>query len=62
MKPAEFLQNSIEHINDKYIAEANPDGNEKRFNRKKITASIIAAAACLALVLVNLWLFVPFGP
>ena len=45
---------------DKYVAEANPDGNGKRFNRKKISASIIAAAACLGLVLVNLWLFLPF--
>ncbi|MBE6539188.1 MAG: hypothetical protein E7674_00415 [Ruminococcaceae bacterium] len=44
MKPAEFLQNSIEHINDKYIAEA----KEKRHKRSIFFKSIGLAAACLS--------------
>lgn len=52
---------SLNLADDKYIAESNPDGKVKRFSRKRITVSVIAAAACLALYFVNLWLFTPFG-
>ena len=52
---------SLNLADDKYIAESNPDGKVKRFSRKRITVSVIATAACLALYFVNLWLFTPFG-
>ena len=52
---------SLNLADDKYIAESNPDGKVKRFSKKRITVSVIAAAACLALYFVNLWLFTPFG-
>lgn len=45
---------------EKYVSEANPHKDIISFKRKKITVSIIAACACLLLVLGNLWLFMPF--
>lgn len=45
---------------DKYIAEANPD-NVVRRKRSRRFVSIAAACACLALVVCNLWLFIPYS-
>ena len=44
---------------DKYIAEAHPDNIVKK-KRKPVWIPIVAACACLALILGNAWLFVPF--
>ena len=45
---------------DEYIAEADPQ-NAVRQKQNKRFISILAACACLALVLGNLWLFIPFS-
>ncbi len=45
---------------DKYIAEASPD-NVVRRKRSRRFVSIATACACLALVVCNLWLFIPFN-
>ena len=45
---------------DKYIAEAHPD-NEIKPKRNKVFISLVAACACFALVICNLWLFIPFN-
>ena len=44
---------------DKYIAEAHPDNVVKTKNKAWI--SFAAACACFALIIGNLWLFVPFN-
>ncbi len=46
---------------DKFLEEANPNAKIININKKRIALSIIAAAACFALVLGNLWLFIPFN-
>lgn len=45
---------------DKYIEEANPDYMMKP-TRNRFLISLIAACLCLAMVLGNLWLFIPFN-
>ena len=45
---------------DKYIAEAHPD-NVIKPQKNKMLISFVAACACLALVICNLWLFIPFS-
>ena len=45
-------------VDDKYIDEAHPD-RIVRYKSKKKLLSIGAACACFALVLCNLWLFIP---
>ena len=45
---------------DKYIAEAHPD-NVIKPKRNRVIISLIAACACFALVISNLWLFIPFN-
>ncbi len=45
---------------DKYIAEAHPD-NIVRPKRNRVFISLVAACACFALVICNLWLFIPFN-
>ena len=45
---------------DKYIAEAHPD-NVIKPRKNKMLISFVAACACLALVICNLWLFIPFN-
>lgn len=51
---------SLNLADDKFLAEANPNTKTKSLRKKRITISIIAAAACLVLVMCNLWLFLPF--
>ena len=46
---------------DKFLEEANPNAKIISISKKRIALSIIAAAACFALVLGNLWLFIPFS-
>ncbi len=45
---------------DKYIAEAHPD-NAVKPKKGKVFIPLIAACACLVLVVCNLWLFIPFN-
>ncbi len=45
---------------DKYIAEAHPD-NVIKLKRNRVFISLIVACACFALVICNLWLFIPFN-
>jgi len=45
---------------DKYIAEAHPD-NAFKTKRSKVIISLVAACACFALIISNLWLFIPFS-
>ena len=45
---------------DKYVAEAHPD-NVIKPKRNKILISLVAACACFALLVCNLWLFIPFN-
>ena len=45
---------------DKYITEAHPDNVIKSKNHRALI-SFVAACACLALIIGNLWLFVPFN-
>ena len=45
---------------DKYIAEAHPD-NIIKPKRNRVFVSLVAACACFALVICNLWLFIPFS-
>ena len=44
---------------DKYISEAHPD-HEITPKWNKVVISLVAACACFALVVCNLWLFMPF--
>ena len=45
---------------DKYVAEAHPD-NIIKPKRNKILISLVAACACFALIICNLWLFIPYN-
>ena len=45
---------------DKYVVEAHPD-NVIKPKRNRVVISLIAACACFALVICNLWLFIPFS-
>ena len=45
---------------DKYIAEAHPD-NVIKPKRNRVFISLVAACACFALIICNLWLFIPFN-
>ena len=50
---------SLSLADDKYIDEAHPDHIIKP-QRNKALLSIVAACACAALIVCNLWLFIPF--
>ena len=52
---------AVNLTDDKFLEEANPNAKIISISKKRITLSIIAAAACFALVLGNLWLFIPFN-
>lgn len=45
---------------DKYVAEAHPD-NVIKPKRNKMLISLVAACACFALIICNLWLFIPYN-
>ena len=51
---------SLSLADDKYIAEAHPEGVIKPKKSRLIT-QIVAACACIALIIGNLWLFIPFS-
>lgn len=51
---------SLSLADDKYIAEAHPD-NVIKPKRNKVIISLVAACACFALLICNLWLFIPFN-
>ncbi len=51
---------SLSLADDKYITEAHPEGVIKP-QKSKIIARVVAACACIALIIGNLWLFIPFS-
>ena len=51
---------SLSLADDKYITEAHPEGVIKP-QKSKIIAQVVAACACIALIIGNLWLFIPFS-
>lgn len=52
---------SLNLADDKYLEEANPNAKIINISKKRIALSIIAVAACFAIVFCNLWLFIPFN-
>ena len=58
MKKTDWYR-AISLADDKYVAEADPN-NIIRPKRNKVLISLIAACACFALLLCNLWLFIPY--
>lgn len=50
---------SMNHIDEKYIEEADPKNSKKKFNWRKF--SVIAASIAVVLTALNLWLFIPYG-
>ena len=59
MKKTKWFR-SLSLADDQYIAEAHPDHIMKT-GKKKVFLSLVAACACIALLLGNLWLFIPFN-
>ena len=51
---------SLNNVDDKYIAEAHPQNEIKR-KRNPVVLSLLAACLCLMIIASNLWLFVPFN-
>ena len=51
---------TMDLVDDDYIAEANPGERVIPLRKKRIVVSVLASCACLALLLCNLWLFLPF--
>lgn len=50
---------TMELVDEQFVAEANPEKKTVSINKRMITA-VLASAACLALVLCSLWLFLPY--
>lgn len=52
---------TTELIDEKYIMEAEPKEGVRSLAKKRTVISVLASCACLALVLCNLWLFLPYS-
>ncbi len=52
---------TTELMDEKYIMEAEPKKAARPIPRKRVVVSVLASCACLALVLCNLWLFLPYS-
>ena len=59
MKKKKWYQ-AFSLVDDDFIAEAHPDRTVKP-KRNKAWISILAACACFALLISNLWLFIPYN-
>ncbi len=57
MKKEKMLR-AMDLVDEKYVMEADPRAIKKK--NRRIRAGVIAACACFLLVVVNLWLFLPF--
>ena len=51
---------TMDLVDEEYILEANPGERVIPLVRKRVVTSVLASCACLALLLCNLWLFLPF--
>ncbi len=51
---------AMDLVDEKYIEEANPDQRVTPLRKKRIVTTLVASAACLALTLTSLWLFLPY--
>jgi len=47
-------------VDEKYIEEANPAQRVTPIRKRRIVTTLVASAACLALTLTSLWLFLPY--
>lgn len=51
---------TMDMVDEKYIEEANPEQRVLPIRKKRIITTLVASAACLALTLTSLWLFLPY--
>lgn len=51
---------SMDLVDEKFIEEANPTQRVTSIRRKRIVTTLVASAACLALTITSLWLFLPY--
>ncbi len=51
---------SMDLVDEKFIEEANPAQRVTPIRRKRIVTTLVASAACLAVTLTSLWLFLPY--
>lgn len=51
---------TMDLVDEKYIEEANPEQRVMPMRRKRIVTTLVASAACLAVTLTSLWLFLPY--
>ena len=51
---------AMDLVDEKFIEEANPAQRVTPMRRKRIVTTLVASAACLALTLTSLWLFLPY--
>ena len=51
---------AMDLVDEKYVEEANPAQRVKLVGKRRIVTTLVASAACLALTLTGLWLFMPY--
>ena len=51
---------AMDMVDEQYILEASPGERVIPLRKKRVVVSVLASCACLALLLCNLWLFLPF--
>ncbi len=51
---------TMDLVDEKFIEEADPNRQVKPLRKKRIVTTLVASAACLALTLTSLWLFLPY--
>lgn len=51
---------AMDMVDEKYIEEAAPNQRVTSVRKKRIITALVASAACLALTLTSLWLFLPY--
>ena len=51
---------SLDLVDEKYIQEANPARGVTPLQTKRIVMTVLASCACFALIVCNLWLFLPY--
>jgi hypothetical protein len=51
---------TMDLVDDAFIEEADPSRQVTPLRKKRIVTTLVASAACLALTLTSLWLFLPY--
>ena len=51
---------TMDLVDDAFIEEADPNRQVKSLRKRRIVTTLVASAACLALTLTSLWLFLPY--